>query len=204
MSTSPSVSCPGAAAVRDGAGCPATAAASSHLLRRPPDQNRGKSPHPASLGATDAFAEAEILQLYDPDRSRSRAPAGTNVDTWDAFARRLRRGWRPEGAPAATACGCHRPITSPTLAATDRRGCGALPTRWSGTPRAPDGEENARRGAALAFGRPLDLLPRFDRAAVVLCLDADPLGPGPDQIRNARAFAAQRQARAAGTQFGRL
>ena len=60
----------------------------------------------------------------------------------------------------------------------------------------PVGEDERAAGAALAFGRPLELLPRLDRAAVVLCLDADPLGPGPDQIRHARGFAAQRQARA--------
>ena len=50
-------------------------------------------------------------------------------------------------------------------------------------------EANAERGAELAFGRPLRALPRLDRAETILCVGADPLGAGPDQIRLARAFA---------------
>src|SRR5438067_845666 len=36
-----------------------------------PTKVEGNPDHPASLGGTDAFAQAEILQLYDPDRSQS-------------------------------------------------------------------------------------------------------------------------------------
>ena len=53
-------------------------------------------------------------------------------------------------------------------------------------------DDAARAGAALAYGRPLAALPRLDQADVVLTLDADPLGPGPDQLRNARGWAARR------------
>ena len=56
----------------------------------------------------------------------------------------------------------------------------------------PVGDDAARAGAALAYGRRCDVLPRLDHAEVVLALDADPLGPGPDQIRNARGLAARR------------
>src|SRR5271165_817829 len=31
----------------------------------------GNSLHPASLGATDLFGEAQVLALYDPDRSKT-------------------------------------------------------------------------------------------------------------------------------------
>src|SRR3954454_23054146 len=36
-----------------------------------PIKIEGNPKHPASLGATDAFAEAAVLSLYDPDRSRT-------------------------------------------------------------------------------------------------------------------------------------
>lgn len=36
-----------------------------------PTKIEGNKQHPASLGKTDSFAQAEILNLYDPDRSKS-------------------------------------------------------------------------------------------------------------------------------------
>ena len=57
----------------------------------------------------------------------------------------------------------------------------------------PVDDDNARAGAQMAFGRPMTVRPRLQDAKVVLALDADPLGPGPEQIANARAYAARRK-----------
>ena len=46
----------------------------------------------------------------------------------------------------------------------------------------PIDDDNAEAGAALAFGRPLRSVPHLDEARVLVALDADPLGHGPDQL----------------------
>ena len=43
--------------------------------------------HPASLGGTDIFAQASILEMYDPDRSQTMTYLG-DVRTWGDFVRR--------------------------------------------------------------------------------------------------------------------
>src|SRR5919106_1651029 len=53
----------------------------SHMGR--PTKIEGNPSHPASLGATDAFAQASILSLYDPDRSQVVNHAG-RISTWES------------------------------------------------------------------------------------------------------------------------
>ena len=168
-----------------------------------PVKLEGNPDHPASLGATDVFAEADLLSLYDPDRSRT-VREGTRIASWESFlSAALPRLQRLEAAGGRGLSLLTGHVTSPTLLRLIGEARARFPAmRWHA--HEPVGEENARAGAALAFGRPLAVLPRLDRAAVLLALDADPLGPGPDQIRHARAFAARRTARRDGTRFARL
>ena len=49
-----------------------------------PTKIEGNPFHPGSLGATDAFAQASILTLYDPDRSQAVTNVGS-VATWNGF-----------------------------------------------------------------------------------------------------------------------
>ena len=51
------------------------------------------------------------------------------------------------------------------------------------------GRENVKRGARLAFGKPVDTHYRVDQAEVIVSLDADFLGGGPGSLRYARDFA---------------
>ena len=103
--------------------------AESHMGR--PTKIEGNPGHPASLGSTDAFAQASILSLYDPDRSRAITQAGA-ITTWDAFItslaaeldqKRLNKG---EGLRILT-----ETVTSPTLAAQLKQIVQQFPSaRW--------------------------------------------------------------------------
>jgi Fe-S-cluster-containing dehydrogenase component len=168
-----------------------------------PIKVEGNPRHPASLGSSDVFAEASILSLYDPDRSRA-VRARNGIVSWEAFARALRDQLELErpshGSGLRILTGR---ITSPTL----RRQMSDLLTAY---PEAkwyryePVNDDAALAGGVQAFGRPLLALPRFADAKVVVTLDADPLGPGPQQIKLARDFIGARQTPAQLQEFLRL
>src|SRR5262249_35688582 len=49
-----------------------------------PTKIEGNPDHPSSLGATNVFAQASILNLYDPDRAQTVTKAG-EIQTWAQF-----------------------------------------------------------------------------------------------------------------------
>src|SRR5882762_3388496 len=156
----------------------------------------GNPRHPASLGATDVFAEAALLSLYDPDRSKA-VRRGTGVYSWDAFEAALRtqlaaeRGRNGSGLRILT-----NRITSPTLLAQIDTLLASFPeARWYRNE--PVDDDAARAGAARAFGRPLSAIPRLADARVAVTLDADPIGPGPGQIRFGHDFVSARKSKSA-------
>ena len=51
-----------------------------------PIKIEGNPDHPASLGATTIWAQADLLDLYDPDRTQT-VMHGENVSTWNDFLR---------------------------------------------------------------------------------------------------------------------
>ena len=54
-----------------------------------PTKLEGNPLHPSSLGASDIWAQAEVLKLYDPQRAKSplKAGAAAKWEEWDAFAK---------------------------------------------------------------------------------------------------------------------
>lgn len=155
-----------------------------------PIKLEGLARHPASLGATDMFAEAAILDLYDPQRLR--APTGPGgVASWTMVEREaLARLAGSDGSGLRLLTGR---VTSPTLLARIEGMKRRFPAMRH-VRAEPIDDDAEREGARLAFGRLLQMRPRLDRADVVVALDADPLGPGPEQIAFARAWGRRRLA----------
>ena len=169
-----------------------------------PTKIEGNPLHPASLGATDIFAQASVLDLWDPDRSQAVTRRG-EVSTWEAFAAALQRQRdAPREEPGNRLARAHR---DGDVADARRAIEGALLARY---PKAqwhqydPVNRDNVYDGTRIAFGEPLDVRHRFDRAQTVLSLDADFLGAGTARVRTARDFIQGRATRAAAGTSNRL
>jgi molybdopterin-containing oxidoreductase family iron-sulfur binding subunit len=157
-----------------------------------PTKIEGNPLHPGSLGATDVFAQAAILGLYDPDRSQTLTNLG-DIRPWSAFLGAIRAALTAQqplkGAGLRILT---ESVNSPTLAAQIREVLSRYPSmRWHQWD--PASRHNVRGGAALAFGEHVDTQYRFDQADIILSLDADFLGSGPGGLRYARDFAARRR-----------
>ena len=166
-----------------------------------PTKVEGNPAHPSTLGAASSLVQASVLSLYDPDRSQSVTLQGA-PKSWKDFV----TAWGPLSQAHAADGGAGLAILSesfcgPTLA----RLAGELRERypkmqWATYDAVSD--ESRLAGLKSATGRNVDVMLRFDRATVILALDADPLLTDPELMRHARGFAAGRRAGASGPSTG--
>src|SRR5688572_20510217 len=169
--------------------------AENHMGR--PTKVEGNPEHPASLGATDALAQASVLGLYDPDRSRAVVHRG-DVRTWSDFTAALQLAV----GPTRTAGGAGlrlltEPISSPSLLDQIEKLLRAMPqAKWHQWDPVY-GTVQGGAPAALA-------LYHFDKADVVVSLDADFLGFGPPAIRYTKDFSSRRRMNTPADQLNRL
>lgn len=169
-----------------------------------PVKVEGLPGHPSSLGATDVFAQASVLQLWDPDRSQAvtrrvaEGASGMNVSSWADF----QAVWGDVQARVAAGRGerlriLSGPCTSPTLRAQMQ----ALLARWPGArwhihdPLLSTASQD--EGTRLLFGRALQPLHHLSRARVVASFGADPFQGGPAAVRQAADWSRARQAQGA-------
>jgi MoCo/4Fe-4S cofactor protein with predicted Tat translocation signal len=162
----------------------------SHMFR--PTKIEGNPEHPASLGGTDVYAQASILDLYDPDRAQNITYMG-DTRSWNGFMEAVRG---PMSVRKSMAGGGVRILTqtvsSPTLAAQIRGYLEANPqAKWH--VYEPINRDNVVEGAKLAFGEPVETRYDLSKADVIVSLDADFLYAGfPGSARYTRDFAARR------------
>jgi len=168
-----------------------------------PIKLEGNPDHPASLGATDTFAQAALLNLYDPDRSQNVLREGA-ISTWEDFLTAARAELEKQRAKHGAGLRIlTETITSPTLADQIQALLRQFPAaRWH--QYEPVNRDNARAGARAAFGEDVHTIYKFDKADVILSLDADFLISMPGSVRYARDFADRRRAREGQTNINRL
>ena len=127
-----------------------------------PIKVEGNPQHPASLGATDVFAQAQVLDFYDPDRAW--AINGARLSRRST--RLADRCWRRSAAKIAASRGngfriLTGTVTSPTLAAQLDALLARYPeARWHQWQ--PISRDNVSKGAVLAYGQPVELAPKLD------------------------------------------
>ena len=169
-----------------------------------PTKVEGNPQHACSLGATDLFAQASILNLYDPDRSTVVTFMG-EPRPWGEFLGAIRgqvlaqRSVQGAGLRFLTGA-----VSSPTFGSQMKAIQRLFPQskwhRWD-----PVHRDGARAGSKLAFGSYFDPQYKFDAADVVVSLDADFLSGSwfPGFVRYARDFMSRRKM-TQGTTMNRL
>lgn len=137
-----------------------------------PVKLEGNPEHPGSLGSTDIFAQASLLDMYDPDRSQEVLFRGS-PKTWENFMAAIRTAVEENrGDGGAGIRFLTRTVTSPTLQAQFRQISAELPnSRWY--QYEPVNNDNAIAGAKLAFGSPVQTIYKYDLADRILTLDKD-------------------------------
>ena len=172
-----------------------------------PIKIEGNPAHPQSLGATTAWAQATILQLYDPDRSAhvrqredgtagqvsSGTPNNVAVRTWDEFGSFAGTHFQELAKDGGAGfCILAESSSSPSLAAQRARLLKAFPkVQWF--EYEPLSRDAQRQGAVMALGKPYRTHFKLQQAKVILALEEDLLASHPAALEYARAFAQGRQ-----------
>ncbi|MCA1650952.1 MAG: TAT-variant-translocated molybdopterin oxidoreductase, partial [Acidobacteria bacterium] len=158
----------------------------SHMGR--PTKIEGNPEHPASLGATDTLTQAAILDLYDPDRAKTVTFRG-EVQGWGGFHTAMQNALGAQkGRQGAGLRFLTGPTTSPSFAELMATVLRDYPqARWH------QYDPVARIGTPGSAGSASEPIYYFDRADVILSLDADFLTGGPGNVRYSRDFAGRRR-----------
>lgn len=166
-----------------------------------PTKLEGNPLHPISNGATDAFAQASVLDLYDPNRSKEIKSGGSKTDA-AALGAKLDEIASVAGDGEGLAFLVER-VDSPTrdrlLAELRAKFPKMLWAEYE-----PLGSTEADAAAAACFGNGVALSPDFSRADKVLAVDSDFLNASFSSLDQVRGFMARRRISEPGQPMNRL
>lgn len=159
-----------------------------------PTKIEGNPSHPESKGATDHFAQAELLTLYDPDRLRT-VRKSNMISTWDLFLSAARAAMDEEKATGGAGLFI---LTSGANSPTVERLLAKIKTNFPNSTRADFEVVNNSaelQGTTMALGTPACAKYSLENAKVILSLDADYLFSMPDSVTNTRGAMERRRVR---------
>ncbi len=160
-----------------------------------PIKIEGNPLHPSSLGATDIYHQASLLDMYDPGRSRA-VRTGRGIGRLQASWRHFRdfihtRLNTPEATGRSIAV-LSPPDSSPSLRDMKNRLTERYPDlKWYRYE--PVNRDNDLLGTRRAFGRPLRAQYQVNKAKVIVCIDCDLLGGHPMSLSYARQWSERRK-----------
>jgi len=137
-----------------------------------PTKLEGNPMHPYSNGATSAFAQASVLDLYDPNRTKSIKKDGASTDaaTFDTFLAEVRqKAIASNGAGLAVLAEMTNSPSRDRMRAELQKQFPQLV--WA--EYEPLAASEAKAATAVAFGNDVQVRPNFIEADVILALDSD-------------------------------
>ncbi|HSY42922.1 MAG TPA: TAT-variant-translocated molybdopterin oxidoreductase, partial [Candidatus Acidoferrum sp.] len=158
-----------------------------------PVKIEGNSLFPGSNGGTDRYAQAAILNLYDPDRARRFTHGGQTVSREEALTALddLSAKFAANGGEGLAFLA--ESSTSPSRLRLQKGIAKKFPSaKWYTSDAIDSGIH--QRAASEAFGQSVRPSFNFDKAKVILSLDADFLGGEDDCHNHIQKFAAGRKA----------
>jgi len=173
----------------------------SHMGR--PTKVEGNPDHPGSLGSTDVFGQASVLDLWDPDRAQTVMNAGaiTNYSEFLELLGQLRNLYLTQKGAGFRIL--TETVTSPTLGSQLKSLMADFPeAKWH--QYTPVNRHAEREGLRAVYGEYLSTYYKFDQAGVIVSLDADFLCSGRGGVRYSRDFADKRRIQDTHSSMNRL
>ena len=164
-----------------------------------PTKIEGNPLHPWSNGGTDGFAQASVLDLYDPNRSKVIKKNGFKVgaDVFENFLNGV------AGSNAGDLAFLVERKNSPTR----ERLRAELESKYPGMiwcEYEPLGSQEADKAIAATFGDGIRLLPKLEKADLVVALDSEFLNPSEKGVGFAQGFFSRRNPDQNGEPMNRL
>jgi len=134
-----------------------------------PTKIEGNPDHPMSLGATNIFHQASLLDLYDPNRSQAVLNGG-QISSWETFLSALNNALQVQQTKRGAGLRIlAETVTSPTLHAQIQAVLQKFPeARWHQFE--PINRDNVHEGSRLAFGQIVETHYHFDKAKIIAAM----------------------------------